>query len=245
MPVHDWARVAAGIFHHFHNAWMMEISNACNNGLLPTGYYALVEQHAGACIADVLTLQAGSQAAEPSPPADTGGVAVAEAAPRVRRTLTAAGSLRRQRKTLAIRHVSQHRLVAMLEVVSPANKDRPAHVAEFVDKMEDAISHGVHALVADLVRPGKHDPRGIPWAIWQRLEGESYDLPPGEPLTLASYVADSVAKVYLEHVAIGSALPEMPLFLSPDRYVNLPLEATYQAAYNGVPGFWRDVLEGH
>ena len=36
----------------------------------------------------------------------------------------------------------------------------------------------------------------------------------------------------------------MPLFLRPDRYVNVPLEPTYQAAYQGMPAFWRDVLEG-
>jgi hypothetical protein len=50
--------------------------------------------------------------------------------------------------------------------------------------------------------------------------------------------------VYLEHLAVGGVLPEMPLFLRPDRYVNVPLEATYQAAYGGMPAFWRDVLEG-
>jgi hypothetical protein len=35
----------------------------------------------------------------------------------------------------------------------------------------------------------------------------------------------------------------MPLFLRPDRYINLPLEPTYQAAYDGMPAFWRGVLE--
>jgi hypothetical protein len=51
-------------------------------------------------------------------------------------------------------------------------------------------------------------------------------------------------ETYLEHVAVGAALPEMPLFLHHDRYINVPLEPTYQAAYRGVPAFWRDVLEG-
>jgi len=50
--------------------------------------------------------------------------------------------------------------------------------------------------------------------------------------------------VYLEHFAVGTALPEMPLFLRPDRYINVPLEPTYQAAYRGMPAFWKDVLEG-
>ena len=69
-------------------------------------------------------------------------------------------------------------------------------------------------------------------------------MPRDEPLTLASYAAGPRVEVYLEHVAVGAALPEMPLFLRPDRYVNVPLEPTYQAAYRGLPAFWREVLEG-
>ena len=82
--------------------------------------------------------------------------------------------------------------------------------------------------------------------IRQRLDQSDaiYDLPAEEPLTLASYVAGPNVEVYLEHVAVGAALPEMPLFLRPDRYINLPMEPTYQTTYRGVPAFWRDVLEG-
>jgi hypothetical protein len=105
---------------------------------------------------------------------------------------------------------------------------------------------GVHVLLLDLWPPGTQDPRGIHGVIQQRLnpfEG-AYDLPADEPLTLASYAAGPSVDVYLEHVAVGAVLPEMPLFLRPDRYVNVPLEATYQEAYRGLPAFWRDVLEG-
>src|SRR5262249_17851650 len=80
MPVHDWARVEAGIFHDFHTVWIGHLRTALNEGILPEGYYALAEQHAGRSIADVLTLHA-SPAPDPStsplplPPA-TGGIAV-------------------------------------------------------------------------------------------------------------------------------------------------------------------------
>jgi hypothetical protein len=43
---------------------------------------------------------------------------------------------------------------------------------------------------------------------------------------------------------MGNLLPAMPLFLQTDRYVNVPLESTYQEAYSGVPAFWRGVIEG-
>jgi hypothetical protein len=50
--------------------------------------------------------------------------------------------------------------------------------------------------------------------------------------------------IYLEHVARGMPLPDMPIFLNPDRYVNVPVEATYLEAWKGMPSFWRDVVVG-
>jgi hypothetical protein len=99
--------------------------------------------------------------------------------------------------------------------------------------------------MVDLFPPGPHDPQGMHGIICQRLEqsDESYDLPADEPLTLASYAAGPKVDVHLEHLAVGAVLPDMPLFLRPDRYINVPLEATYREAYRGMPAFWRDVLE--
>lgn len=248
MPVHDWTRVEAGIFHDFHTVWIGGIRNALNEGLLPQGYYALAEQHVGRPITDVLTLHASRvPPVVPLPlPPDTGGTAVAEAPPRVRRRQTVEPAALARRRSLAIRHVSGHRLVALVEIVSPANKDRARHVEEFTAKAVDALDVGVHVLVVDLFPPGPHDPYGMHGVIHQRLEqsDEPYDLPADEPLTLAAYAAGPPVEIYLEHLAVGTALPEMPLFLRPDRYVNVPLEPTYQAAYRGMPAFWRDVLEG-
>lgn len=47
MPVHDWSRVSAGVFHDFHNTWIVELKNALNGGVLPAAYYAMSEQRAG------------------------------------------------------------------------------------------------------------------------------------------------------------------------------------------------------
>jgi hypothetical protein len=218
VPVHDWTRVEDGIFHDFHTVGIGQIRTALNEGLLPRGYYALAEQHASRAITDVLTLHG--------------------------QTIEQAALARR--RSLAVRHVSGHRLVALLEIVSPANKDRAAHVEEFAAKVVSALDLGVHVLRVDLFPPARRDPQGMHGVIRQRLEqsDEIYHLPAEEPLTLASYVAGPSVEVYLEHVAVGAALPEMPLFLRPDRYINVPLEVTYQAAYHGVPAFWRNVLEG-
>ena len=244
MPVHDWTRVEDGIYHSFHNSWITHLGETLNNGVLPEGYYALGEQHAGRFVTDLLTLHTSRpNGAEPIPPPG-GGLALAEAPPKVRRQLIGIETYRQRRRTLAIRHVSGHRLVAIVEITSPANKDRPESVDVFVAKTVEALDLGIHVLLIDLLRPSRHDPRGMHGAVWNEFGEEPYDLPLAEPLTLASYTAGTPVRAYLEHVAVGGSLPEMPLFLHGDRYILVPLEPTYQAAYRGVPAFWREVLEG-
>src|ERR1700674_2859920 len=111
MPVHDWTRIEAGIFHAFHNAWIADLQEALNGGLLPRGYYALGEQHAGRPVTDLLTLHASPAEMAPlPPPPDTGGIAVADAPPRVQRRQTIDPAALARRRSLAIRHVSGHRL---------------------------------------------------------------------------------------------------------------------------------------
>src|SRR6476469_9543239 len=59
MPIHDWTRVDAGIFHHFHQRWIGAITDVLNQRLLPGEYYALAEQQGAGFEPDVLTLKAG------------------------------------------------------------------------------------------------------------------------------------------------------------------------------------------
>lgn len=58
MPIHDWTRVYAGLFHDFHQTWTIFIKNAMNQGILPQGLTALVEQKSGPRESDVLTVDA-------------------------------------------------------------------------------------------------------------------------------------------------------------------------------------------
>lgn len=81
MPVHDWTRVEAGIFHAFHHDWITEIARALNRGLLPSDYYALPEQIAGEFGPDVLTLSTSHPASNAGTP--SGGIALAVAPPKV------------------------------------------------------------------------------------------------------------------------------------------------------------------
>jgi len=43
MPVHDWSRVEKFVFHDFRATWIGMLRSALNTGVLPVGYYALVE----------------------------------------------------------------------------------------------------------------------------------------------------------------------------------------------------------
>ncbi len=251
MPMHDWMMVEAGIFHDFHTVWIAELRNTLNAGLLPKGYYALAEQHVGPYVADVLTLHASPEPIEPwaLPPPDTGGIAVAEAPPRVQRITTLEPVALTRRRSLAIRHVSGHRLIALIEIISRANNDRPDSLDEFAAKAVASLDRGVHLLVIDLFPPGPHDPYGIHGLIEQRLreldEPFEQSAPPSPNVgTMVAYTAGSQVRAYLEYPQVGLALLEMPLFLRSDRYINVPLEETYQAAYGGLPEFWRGVLEG-
>jgi hypothetical protein len=242
MAIHDWTRVPAGIFHHFHFEWIAALSRVLNSGRLPAGYYALAEQIAGGREPDVLALQE-ARADRPEAPEGSGGLALATAPPRVRFQAEAeADRYAAKRRRISIRHSSNDRVVALVEIVSPGNKDRASAVRDFVDKAVQFLDHGIHLLIVDLFPPSPHDPEGIHGAIWPHFSRDEFKLPTDEPLTLVSYSAGPVKRAFIEPVAIGNSLPEMPLFLEPETYVQVPLDTTYAAAFADVPQRWRAEL---
>jgi hypothetical protein len=243
MPIHDWRLVDAGIFHAFHHSWIEEIQRALNGGLLPPEYYALPEQIAGGLGPDVLTLQRpGTQPVAIEDP--RGGVAVATMPPKARFHARAEPDLYAAKaKAVTIRHRSNHRVIAIVELVSPGNKSNRHSIRSFVEKAVSALRAGIHLLIVDLFPPGPRDPQGIHKAIWDELIENDFTLPEDKPLTIAAYSADQFPEAFIDPVAVGDTLPEMPLFLTPDVYIPLPLEATYQSAWAALASFWREVLE--
>jgi len=244
MPVHDWTRVSPGIYHAFHNAWITEIQEALNTGVLPPDYYALGDQLAGPFGPDVLTLRSELPAQPPPESEHQGGITVALAPPKVHfvASLEMNAYIAKHRK-LVIRHSSDDRIIALLEIVSPGNKASQDEFNAFVQKAAEVLAQGYHLLLIDLFPPGPRDPKGIHGALWAYLGDESYTPPPEKPLTLAAYAAGLMKTAYVEPFAVGDPLTPMPLFLTPDIYVNVPLEETYKAAYRGVPRRWKAVLE--
>ena len=247
MPIHDWTRVDAGIFHHFHQRWIIAISDILNRRLLPGDHYALVEQQGAGFEADVLTLKAktGSERDDdPAPRPSTNGGGVLTAQPRVRvRAESDLDFYRRKQSLVAVRHVSEDELVAIVEVVSRGNKSGRVVFDEFVHKAAKFLEHRVHLLIVDLQPPTTRDPDGIHGAIWDAVAGEEYGRPLDKPLTLAAYESGGGVRAYVEPVAVGDTLIDMPLFLRPGEHVDVPLEETYRVAFDDVPRRWRTVLE--
>jgi hypothetical protein len=240
MPIHDWSRVDANLFHHFHQAWTMTICNALNGGLLPKGYSALVEQHAAGLVPDVIALE--HRRSDPSPE-PVGGTVLTATPPKTRHVFRAeqASSAARGNR-ITIRH-PLGRVVCVIEIVSPGNKASRSALRSFVEKTIDFLKHGVHLLVVDLFPPSKRDPQGIHKAIWDEIQDEPFALPPDKPLTLAAYIADVPTTARVEPVGVGDVLPDMPAYLDTDHWVPVPLEASYHAAWASCPEVMREAVE--
>ncbi|MBI1831208.1 MAG: DUF4058 family protein [Planctomycetes bacterium] len=245
MPIHDWTRVDAGIFHAFHHDWISEIAHALNRGVLPEEYYALPEQITGKFGPDVLTLQGpvdgDSQGNGEGSSANRSGILTL---PKIKPIAqTDLEFYRRKQKAIAIRHTTDDGVVAIIEIVSPGNKAARKPMRKFIEKAADLLEHGIHLLIVDLHPPGKRDPNGIHAEIWQEIAGDDYVLPTDKPFTFAAYETGDGVTAYVLHAGLGDPIPDMPLFLELQKTVSVPLEATYNAAFVEQPRRWRRVLD--
>jgi Protein of unknown function (DUF4058) len=244
MPAHDWTKVPAGIFHHFHLEWIAAIAHALNHGLLPKEYYALAEQYAGVFGPDVLTLQAPAKARRKSSDSSRSGGASVLAKPRHKPIArTEMEFYRAKQKTVTVRHVSDDEIIALVEIVSPGNKSHRGRFRELVEKAAAFLAQGVHLSIIDLFPPSRRDPDGVHAAIWEEISGEDHQLPRGKKnRRIACYECGVLVQAYLTYFGIGDRLPDMPLFLEAGGCVEIPLEVTYKRAFAEVPARWRDEL---
>jgi hypothetical protein len=216
VPIHDWSRIPSGIFHHFHQHWSIEIARTLNRGNLPKGLSAMVEQRTGLLI--------------PDPPATS-----------IVRKTTKEIYADRSNRIVVKHHLG--RIVAVIEILSPGNKDSRAAMRDFVDKTIDFMRRGVHLLLIDLFPPSPRDPFGIHKVIWDEIHDEEFHFPPGKDRILASYEMGSVRAAHLEPVAVGDRLPAMPLFLVQGMHILVPLEPTYMSTWDASPEEMRIAVE--
>ncbi len=243
MPMHDWARVKSGIYHNFHFRWIAAIMDRLNAGLLPAGYFAMAEQIIGQPETDVVALETFA-AATPCRGGE-GGVTTVPVRSQTRFVVQYPPETQRYaRKThrVVVRH-ELGRVVAVVEVVSPGNKDRQHSLRTFVDKCVDLLDQQVNLLIIDPFPPGAHDVGGIHQVISAVYSDEPFELPADKRLTLVAYQVSPLLTAYVEPIAVGDPLPEMPLFLCDDQGVNVPLEETYHATWRVLPREIRRLLE--
>lgn len=236
MPLQDWSVAADNVFRAFHLLLLGDLSRALNDHVLPAGYFARPEEYLGPFQADVLTLESGgalgSSARSRAEAADL--VPTATIAPPRFDPL-------RQRR-LTVFSARDERRVAVIEVVSPGNKDSARRARQLTDKLIECLASGLHVLVIDLLPPTAAAP-GFGAAVAREL-GSDAVAPVGRCTTSFECQPEPLAvQVYQRELALGRALDAPPLFLEPGRHVELPLEETYASAFRGLPAHDRARLE--
>lgn len=125
------------------------------------------------------------------------------------------------------------RLVAAIELVSPANKDRPAHRRMFAVKCASYLHSGVSVIIVDVVTERSGNLHAELLELLQvRLST------PGQGTqdlyAVAHRTVNAPQALHLETwdypLTLGGSLPTLPLWLQPDLCLPLDLEATYLAA---------------
>jgi hypothetical protein len=147
-----------------------------------------------------------------------------------------------RQRSIIIRHVSNDRIIALIEILSPGNKASEYAFSQLLVKIGGALYHQIHLLLIDLHPPTARDPHGLHAAVWENLHAGTFVPPDDLSLTLVSYEAGLRPIAHVEPIAVGRPLPDMPLYLAPEWHVQVPLESTYLEAWQGVPDFIQQIL---
>ena len=135
MPVHDWTRVDAGLFHAFHQSWIIRLCDALNGERLPPDYFALAEQSIREPIPDVLTLELSPRGGSPGQTATA--LAVSSAPPSTSRVFRAEDRIYVHKTSrIVVRH-RHGRVVAVVEIVSPGNKASRNELRFYLEKASE------------------------------------------------------------------------------------------------------------
>ena len=226
-------------FKSLNAAWATYLSNGLNHGGLPPGYRAYPEVSVGIGLeADVATYEGEARGA-----AGDGNGAVATAVwapPSPPLVVPVDFSDLEVLEVQVIDDEGDGRLVAAVELVSPANKDRPSHRAAFAAKCAAYLQQSVSVVVVDIVagrRTNLHRP------LMEVLQlGEPAASAVSSDLYAVAYrVVKAGERTQLEAwptaLAVGEMLPKVPLWLRDDLSVQLDLESSYREACQsmGIP----------
>jgi hypothetical protein len=124
-------------------------------------------------------------------------------------------------------------LVAAIELASPANKDREAHRQAFAIKCASYLCQGISLIIVDIVTSRRANLHNETMTLLGHRD--AYALSEEVFLYAIAYrpvVRDGAEQidVWPAPLAIGAALPVLPLALNAEICLPLDLESTYMAA---------------
>lgn len=123
------------------------------------------------------------------------------------------------------------RLVAAIEIVSPANKDRAEHRTAFVSKCEAMLRQGVSVSLIDLVTYRHANLYAELLELIGQTDPTMGEEPPATYAAACHWIARGaghVLETWSHALALGRQLPTLPLWLADDLAVPLDLEASYE-----------------
>lgn len=128
-------------------------------------------------------------------------------------------------------------LVAAIEIVSPANKDRPEHRNIFVAKCAALLQKGVAVSIIDFVTVRNFNLYSELLTFIGHSDPTFGDSPP--PLYAASCRWTTkgdraILEAWSHELLVGQPLPSLPLWLNKDLVVPLELESSYEQACNDL-----------
>ncbi len=232
---------------NLHSAWANALCDQLNKGLLPPRYIAEVNISLGGQIeVDLGTFETSE---EKNPISGAGGLAV-WSPPRPYRSVVMEETAQDQFEVQIFDEEKGLRLVAAVEFISPANKERPANRRAFAVKCGSYIFQGIGLVMVDVVTsrlanlhgellkllevstdPAESASGSLYATAYRSYASEQNSIAPLDGNPHANLEAHTGRLDYwFEPLALGAPLPILPLWLAPDVCLELPLEQAYQNA---------------
>jgi Protein of unknown function (DUF4058) len=216
----------------FHSRWANSIADQLNE-ILPERYFAQVQFHLGSQVeADVAELELLTGPAEPANENGSGGVMVQAWAPPAA-AITIPAVFPDDIEVHVRDELDDARLVAVVELVSPRNKDRPASRLAFAAKTAAYLERGVGLIILDIITGRRFNLHN---ELIQLLGlDSSFSMPADAILYAVAYRPtrrgeNDLIDVWLTVLSLGMTLPVLPLALRGSHPVPLDLNAAYDDA---------------
>jgi hypothetical protein len=217
----------------FHTTWAATLADTLNGGVLPPGYIALEQVHAGAAVEiDVSTYT--DRPASPAAKGDGGTATVTRTVWTPAAAPLLLPAVFPPTCTVEILATEGGRtLVAAIELISPANKDRDNKRRLFTAKCATYLSRGIGLIIVDVVTSRKGNLHND--LIDLLGLAAAFRMPPKRTLYGVAYRPLQEAgagriETWPFALAVGRPLPTMPLSLEAESCVPVDLEAAYAEA---------------